>query len=148
MQIHGVNHAPYWTQHFPCVPTALREPSTKLVSGPVQWISNHGVYIKHRWLWKVTLPLLFLTYTHPSSLPSLSSWVPGEFYGHSIFPRGCSCCNSPFPTPLLKDFFFLCSILPSDTSLRFCFLNTVYEVPKLPANEVKLPGQEIEFFSF
>lgn len=45
-------------------------------------------------------------------------------------------------------FLLLLSILPSDTCLRFRFLNTVDEVHKLPANEVKLPGQEIEFFRF
>lgn len=33
VQIHGVNPATYRTQHFPCVPTALRQPSTKLVAG-------------------------------------------------------------------------------------------------------------------
>lgn len=101
VQIHGVNPATYRTQHFPCVPTALRQPSTKLVAGPVKRTSNHGVYIKHRWLWKVTFPLLFLTYKHLSSVfPSLHECL--ESFMATVPSPGAAPAASHFSHPSLR----------------------------------------------
>lgn len=61
-------------------------------------------------------------------------------------PGAAAAVSLHFPHSSLRILLF--SILPSDTCLRFCFLNTDDEVHKLAANEVKLPGQEIEFFGF
>lgn len=111
-QVAGVNNVPYRIQHFLHVPMALRQRSIKLILAPIQRIRNHKVYIKQGWLRKITLPFVSLTYKHPSSLPSFSLCVSGEFYGHSTFPRAYSHCTTPVPTLFFKGLFHFSAYCP------------------------------------
>lgn len=143
VQIAGVNSVPYWIQHFLCVPIALRQPSTKPVLGPIWRINNHKVYIQQGWLWKITFPFLSLTYNHPAIASFLLFTSVWRVLWPQNLPWGQQQLQGPTSHAILYGFLLLLSKLPSETCLRFCSLNTVDEVNKLLADEVKLTSQEI-----